>query len=141
MLVIGMKERRQDTSPSPSPGPCHLRAEHYSAVLREPHRSLLRGSARDSVLPVDLGKASERALPAGAVPLALKSALLGAELPHCPVGTAYQDLQVEECRMVRRARLLYPSSVPTSGRSPVSHLQRPSTGCSPPPPVAVVQPP
>lgn len=125
MLVIGMNERRQGTGPSPSPGLCHLRADHYLAVLRKPHRSLLRGSARDSVLPVDLGKASERALPSGAVPLALKSALLGAEVPHCPVGTAHQDLQVEECRMVRTARLPYPKLRPS---------KRPLTCVSPPAP-------
>lgn len=102
---------------SPSPGLCHLRADrHYSAVLKKPHRSALRGS----VLPVDLRKASERALPAGAVPLALESALLGAEVPHCPVGTAHQDLQrgvqnSEESRVSR-------SDPPDQCRPAVSHL-------------------
>lgn len=76
---------------------------------------------RGSVLPVNLGKASERALPAGAVSLALESAFLGAEVSHCPVGTAHQDLKVEECRMARRARLPHPGP-PAPSRSGAAHL-------------------
>lgn len=81
----------------------------------------MRGSARGSVLPVDLGKASERALPAGAVPLALESALLGAEVLHCPVGTAHQNLQMEDCRMEKRTRLSRPGPLVPS-QPAVSHL-------------------
>ena len=79
-------------------------------------------SARGSVLPVDLGEASERALPAGAVLVALESALLGAEVPHCFVGATHQDLRAEEGRMATRARLPHRKSPPQLGTD-----QRPLT--------------
>lgn len=71
------------------------------AIPRPSHGSLCAlptRSAWGSGLPVRLGEASERALPAGAVPLAPECALLDAEVPHCPVGTAHQDLRAEEGR-------------------------------------------
>lgn len=81
-------------------------------------------SLRVSVLPVDLGEASKRALPAGTVPLALEYALLGAEVLHCPVSAAQEDLRAEN-RMARRARLPAPQLHPG---------QRLLTSVSPPAP-------
>lgn len=137
MFVIGMNELRQDK------GPCHLKVDrHYSAVLREPQSSPydLSVSARGSVLPVDLGEASEYALPSGAVPLTLEPALLGAEVLHCPIRTAHQDLRAEEGRMARRRRRPCPRPLapPASGCAPESRRPRPNTGRSPPPRAAAV---
>ena len=89
------------------PGSHHLRVDrHLSVVQREPQHSRydLSVSARGLVLPVDLGEASERALPSRTLPLALEPAFFGAEVLHCPIGTAHQDLRAEEHRMARRAR-------------------------------------
>ena len=88
-----------------------------------------------SVLPVDLGEASEHALPSGAVPLTLEPALLGAEVLHCPIRTAHQDLRAEEGRMAKRVRRprARPPAPAASGRSPASRCPRPNTGRSPPP--------
>lgn len=78
-------------------------------------------SVRGSVLPVHLGEPSERALPSGTVPLALESALFDAEVPHCPVGAAHQDLRAEEGRMARRARPPCPDP-PAPARPAAAHL-------------------
>lgn len=120
-----MNKRRQDT------GPCHpaqARVTYGSIAIIQPScgslNALPKRSARGSVLPVDLGETSEHALPAGAVALALESALLGAEVPHCPVGTAHQDLRAEEGRMARRARLPGPQLQP--GRRPLTCVSPPA---------------
>ena len=134
MLVTG---RTQVPVTRPSPW-------HYGLIVNLPEGvSTLfpqsERSARGSVLPVDLGEASERAFPTGAVLLALKSTLLGAEEPHCSVGAPHQDLRGEEdLRSSRAAAPWLPSSGPNSCRSPESHRRRPSTGRSPPPRAAAV---
>lgn len=92
--VCYRKERTKagKTSLSRRPGSCHLRIDcHYLVVQWEPQRSRydLSVSARGLVLPVDLGEASERALPSRTLPLALEPAFLGAEVLHCPIGTAH----------------------------------------------------
>lgn len=105
--------KRQDTGPR---NPAQARAaQGLIAVIR---REL---SLRGSVLPVDLGEASESALPAGAVPLALESAILGAEVPHCRISTAHKDLRGAKCRMARRARLR-PPGPPAPAWPAAAHL-------------------
>ena len=110
MLVIGRTQ-----IPVTQPRAVSLWVHRLSAFLREPPCSSLRPerSARGSVLPVNLGEASERALPARAVLLALESALLRAEVPHGSVGATHQDLRAKESRMAIKTRL--PSLGPQLG--------------------------